>query len=110
MQGCSLISLFISTLKQKWVYKQGSYERGKVLGVPKQPTISSLYLPEPKKEMNLKFDCTQFKFSLPEKTASSLQEYKIKQIRKNVILSTEKCETKSSAWVWSLEPVLAQNA
>lgn len=67
-----------------------------MLRVPKQPTISSLYLLEPKKEMNLKFDSTQCKFSLSEKTASSLQDYKIKQIGENVILSTEKCETKFS--------------
>lgn len=40
--------------------------------------------------MNLKFDSTQFKFSLPGKAASLLQDYKIKESgENNVILSTE---------------------
>lgn len=47
--------------------------------------------------MNLKFDSTQFRCSLPGKVASSLHNYKIKQIGEHsVIVSTEKWETKFS--------------
>lgn len=43
--------------------------------------------------MNLKFGSTQFIFSFPGKAASSLHDYKIKQIGENFILCTEKWET-----------------
>ena len=59
-----------------------------------QGFISPLYIPKPKKEMNLKFDSTQFKFRLPREASSSLHDYKIKQTsNSNVTLATEKWET-----------------
>lgn len=91
--GCSSTSLYISTPTQKWVYKQGSYDkRGKksqeLLNFS-QVFISSLYIPKPKKEMNLKFDSTQFTFWSPGEAASSLHDYKTKQTGKsNVTLAT----------------------
>lgn len=63
------------------------------MGVPKESTIiSSLYLPQPKKEMNVKFDSTQFKFSLPGETASLLQDYKIKQTGKIMLFFLQENE------------------
>lgn len=44
---------------------QGSYDEGEKRSqelLNSQVFISSLYIPKPKKEMNLKFDSTQFKF------------------------------------------------
>lgn len=95
---CSLISQGISTPKQKVGSLAGQlwWVEGE-LGVPSQVFISSLYIPKLKKEMNLKFDSTQFRCSLPGKVASSLHNYKIKQIGEHsVIVSTEKWETKFS--------------
>lgn len=83
-----------------WVYTQGSYDEGEKRNqelLNSQVFISSLYIPKPKKEMNLKFDSTQFKFWLPEEADHSRHDYKRKQTGKsNVTLATEKWETYSS--------------
>lgn len=88
-------------LWHKCVYKQDSYAEGEKKSqklLNSQVFISSLYIPKPKKEMNLKFDSTQFKFWLPGEAASSRQDYKLGKVMLPLQQKNQKLKAQNQHW------------